>query len=211
MNYIQAIIVVVGDMNPAIYSPAWLRRYRIAEEAEIAASENENKGNLVIAGAVDLAQIHCKSFMLGCERERFSCTVQDPQKFELLEEVVSRIFLQLKHTPVRAVGINFHADLPMQPDRPDAALRELFAARPDRLDTLFPEGWGLTAKVTSRGRWPRHQVTLSRQEGAVRLASNFHYEGDQLSSGEHVQGLVQERFGADRVAFERFAQELFQA
>lgn len=211
MNYIQAIIVVVGDMNPAIYSPAWLRRYRIAEEAEIAASENENKERLVIAGALDLAQIHCKSLMLTCERERFICTVPAAQNFGLLVDLVSRVFLQLKHTPVRAVGINFHADVPMAAGRPATAIRELFAASPDRLDALFPDGWDLTAKVTSRGRWPRHQVTLSRQEAAVRLASNFHYEGDQLSSGENVQGLVQERFDADRAAFERFAQELFQA
>jgi hypothetical protein len=203
-----ASIVAVGNMNPAIYSPAWLRRYKILDEDEIAAAENENKKLLIILGA-QLAQIPCRSIDLVCDMDRLVLTLKAEDKIDLLTQVASRIFAQLQHTPVRAIGINFKRLRAAQ--SAEGALRGLFAADVPRIDRCFPAGWDVGAKITSRATWPRLNLTLSRAGSRLLVDGNFHYEGEQLSSGAQVPDLIRERFSEDLTAFEKVTKELLPA
>ena len=93
-------IVLVGDFNPAIFSPRWfsangLIRDSVADEAELGVVHQ------------DVADFTADWLRIQVTRDKFvASSLQAP--FERLRDLVHGVFHEcLFHTPLRAVGINF--------------------------------------------------------------------------------------------------------
>lgn len=96
-------IVLIGDFNPKIFQPAWFAAQELIRTKESEESE------------VQLITPEVTSFKLGdwlelqVTRERFSASTAQEAYFEILRDLVLGTFTLLRHSPVRAVGINYMA------------------------------------------------------------------------------------------------------
>lgn len=96
-------IVLCGNFNPAIFHPSWLSAEGLIrfQEAETAQIEIVHP---------DAATFNAEWLQIRVVRDRFQAgTVQEPY-YEPLRDLVVGIFGLLRHTPMRALGINrdFH-------------------------------------------------------------------------------------------------------
>ena len=95
-------IVVLGDFNPAIFSPDWLERNGLMGQADAEfASKSES---LVLSRQV--AIVDSPWFVLQVVEDQFSLTGKGALT-PALRDLASGIFSLLSHTPVRALGMNF--------------------------------------------------------------------------------------------------------
>lgn len=119
-------IVLLGDFNPAIFSPKWFSANELLPE------EAAEDADLQVAHR-ELTSFSADWLRLQVTRERFTAgSTQAP--FVRLRDLVHRLFREhLFHTPLRAFGINLSAHF----------LVDSFATR-DRIgNTLAPlEPWG---------------------------------------------------------------------
>lgn len=95
-------IVVVGQFNPAIVTPAWLEREQLASPEEVA--------------NVKLRLIHpdVSDFTLGEKnvqviRQRLMVSTSDARFEEALRDLATGILELLRHTPTDKVGLNYEA------------------------------------------------------------------------------------------------------
>jgi hypothetical protein len=92
-------IVLIGDFNPPIFSPAWLRQHEIVGEK--AAFEST-----ISIIHPDLSQFTVGDIEVLVERQRFQLLVRSAPFVQILD-VVSKAFGEfLPHTPIRQFGIN---------------------------------------------------------------------------------------------------------
>lgn len=115
-----ASVVLVGQFNPAIFQPAWF----IAEELLPTDLERDV--------ALDVVSPQFTSFQadwlsLQVDAERFQVSTHDPSAFDALRDLAEGTAKLLRHTPVRAVGINTHADYRLPHDESWRQLHERYA------------------------------------------------------------------------------------
>ncbi len=104
----NARIVAVGDFNPAIFNPDWLERNNlIGSEDAISAREHEG---LIISRQASV--VHTDWFVLQVVEENLTIVSKGPVSPTLKDLAVGILGLAAQ-TPVRAVGLNFHADYKM--------------------------------------------------------------------------------------------------
>lgn len=95
-------IVVLGDFNPAIFSPDWLERNGLIGQADAEfASQSES---LVLSRQV--AIVDSPWFVLQVVEDQFSLTGKGALT-PALRDLASGVLALLSHTPVRALGMNF--------------------------------------------------------------------------------------------------------
>jgi hypothetical protein len=99
-DIVQASIVMLGQFNPAIISPAWLARHEIISEDEFKAAEVEVIHRQITKFAID-------SVLIACEPTRFSIEMTSEPIIRLVDLVLQIFRDTLKETPVMAVGINY--------------------------------------------------------------------------------------------------------
>jgi hypothetical protein len=99
-DIVQASIVMVGQFNPAIISPAWLARHEIITEDELQAAEVE-----VIHRQITKFAIENVGF--ACEANRFSIEITSEPIIKIVDYVLQIFGDLLAETPVSAVGINY--------------------------------------------------------------------------------------------------------
>ncbi|MCP4763189.1 MAG: hypothetical protein GY870_15555 [archaeon] len=93
-------IVLLGDFNPKIFSPAWFAAYDLIGELESQEAEVEMIHK-------DVAIFNLDWFRLQVTRDRFSIFTEQEAYFEKLTELVLHTFTHLAHTPIRAIGMNW--------------------------------------------------------------------------------------------------------
>lgn len=94
-----AVIVLVGDFNPAIFQPAWL-----ASTGLIRTEEAQSADIKVIHH--DLADFSADWLQLQVLPTRFAAVTADAAHIKPLCDFVIGVFSILEHTPVRAMGLN---------------------------------------------------------------------------------------------------------
>jgi hypothetical protein len=93
-------IVFIGDFNPSIIQPYWLRSKELIKEEEAeSASVNVIHNELVQFVISDWA-------IFQITRNRFELTTTQQAYFEPLKDLATSIFRILKETPLKSVGIN---------------------------------------------------------------------------------------------------------
>jgi hypothetical protein len=94
-------IVAVGDLNPAIFQPAWF-----AGEGLITRGEAQAATVQVISAQATQFEVDWLS--LQVLPERFAATTTNEAFFQHLHDLVAATFSRLVHTPIRMLGINFN-------------------------------------------------------------------------------------------------------
>lgn len=96
-----ASIVLIGDFNPAIFTPDWLESQQLLGAAD-AQSARDDK-TLVISHQV--TRFETEWFILQVLEQQFSITSKGNVS-DGLKDVVAGVFTLLSHTPIKAIGIN---------------------------------------------------------------------------------------------------------
>jgi len=92
-------IVFVGDFNPVIIQPYWLRSKGLIKEEEAENAKVEVIHNELVRFSIDWAS-------LQITRDRFELRTSQQPYFEPLKDLGTSVFEILRETPLRAVGIN---------------------------------------------------------------------------------------------------------
>lgn len=158
MDLKQSSVVVVGALNPAIVEPVWLIENKIVatppQDAPIPMMQSPGRIEFEIEGfhwAVDRMRLTIQS-----DTERSPAAV------------VKKLFSELKHTPVRAIGHNFHFR---------SGLSDWRGGRPELAGCVGFKPEGCQEQIASRwlGAWKREgsvvqvDVEMSDQAALVRV------------------------------------------
>jgi hypothetical protein len=95
----EAVAVVVGNFNPAIFHPAWL-----AAQGIVGPKEAENAQVLIVNPA--LTGLMVGAIHLEVTPERLHARTLDTSSYVVLRDFVVSVLTILEHTPVTAFGIN---------------------------------------------------------------------------------------------------------
>ncbi len=98
-----ASVVLLGQFNPAIFSPAWLAKSGVISEEEAAAAEKP-------VTHPQIAHISIEHLTIAVETGRFSVSVTSDPVVRVLDITVQLFRDLLSHTPLRACGINYSED-----------------------------------------------------------------------------------------------------
>jgi hypothetical protein len=182
----SATIVLTGAFNPLILQPQWLADHGVIDDHDLNALEES--GQALISS--DFTGVQFRGFSLEATRDRIQVSAtQELETPLLLADVVGNVFSLLSHTPVRAVGLNHIAHVPIERDDLDALLSAY--GPPERVQGVL----GSAAVETVRWAAPRPD----ERQGVLRLTvepSVLLSSGIFLSLNDHVD-LGEEGTGAD--------------
>ncbi len=200
-------IVVLGDFNPAIFSPAWFAHHGLLRPTM---ADNATVG-VIHPEASDFV---ADWLQLRVTKERFQAGTLHAPYVRLRDLVVRVLGDHLRHTPVRAFGINrdvhFLVGSPSDRDRLGTALVPLTPWGPwrERLDLDSPRG-GMTSVRVSQlepqdGRHRGGQVNIivepsvrvGQQGTGVYVRVNDHYttETGGADSAQRLMEVLSTKF-----------------
>ena len=135
-EYLASSIIVLGNFNPAIFSPDWLERNDLigSEDADIARNPDQ-EGNMVIANQV--ARYGTNMFaiqVLENQLQLSSKGVLTPA----FKDLAASIFQLLSHTPVTAVGLNFECHYKLDTKDQAHLVGDVLAPK-DIWNSLYPD------------------------------------------------------------------------
>ena len=93
-------IVAVGDLNPAIFQPAWFAAEGIINSQEAAAA--------TVDVSAQAALFHVDWLRVQVVPDRFLAATENEAYHQHLRDLVASTFSKLVHTPIRAIGINYN-------------------------------------------------------------------------------------------------------
>jgi hypothetical protein len=164
MDYVEhqgLSVVLVGSFNPAIFNPDWLAKQGII-------SEHEASDARIDVIHPEVTQFVVGDFQFDISRERFML-VAVAEPFVRVSDVVAELFREkLAHTPLTALGINYHAHFRVRDWKQQTALGR-------KLAPIEPWGdWG-AALTGDDLRTVGGLVSLTMQQSAPddRLAGNI--------------------------------------
>ena len=199
-------IVVLGDFNPAIFTPAWFVLHgllpgNVADNAQVQVVHPQ-----MAVFTADWLHLQVTTEHLSAE------TSQAPHV--RVRDLVARVFRErLPHTPLKALGINRHAHFrvgsPAERDRIGRTLApvEPWGALGSNLE-LTGEQCGMTSLSMSQigppGRAPGGRINVTVEPSnqiddprlGVYVGINDHYPIDETSpgTGERLMGVLEENF-----------------
>ena len=170
----DASIVLLGDFNPAIFTPAWFALQGLLPKSVAQGADLRVAHQQVTAFEADWLQLQVTP-------DRFSAETSQAPYVRLLD-LVSRTFREyLHHTPLKAFGINRNVHFRVQSPARDQLLR-----------TLAPlEPWGGCGSELglAGGKEGMTSLTMSR------LAPQGRPEGDRINVTVEPSGWIAEGFG----------------
>ncbi len=101
----NASVVLVGSFNPVIFQPMWFATEELLPKSEAEGADIK----FVHPGAT---AFESGPFVLNVLIDRFEILTSQPQHHSALRDLVIGTFSLLRHTPIRAVGINRHLHFP---------------------------------------------------------------------------------------------------
>jgi len=199
-------VVILGRMNPAIFSPAWLRLNDVITEKQLEAA----KVNLIHN---DVTDFEIDTFKMQITPQRFSIATGELPYLRLVD-VARKIFGDiLTHTPVTFFGVNLQLHFDLESfDRRTALGRSLAPTEPwtkwgKRLNSDDPQRVGGMRTLTmeesrpsgrSPGSYRRVQIEPSLKPGLERsgvfMAINDHFACAESPSTGLIVKTLQENF-----------------
>ena len=102
-------IVVLGDMNPRIHTPAWYRLIDLIDDEEM----EESVRATTTMSIPPAAQVQLTRILIQCLQHRWEIRTRDANKLQRMKSITAKVFDELlKHTPVSAMGFNFDFQRP---------------------------------------------------------------------------------------------------
>lgn len=214
-------LVVVGRHNPAIFFPDWFRRHNLIrpEEAQQAQEQGDASPSQVRMVHPDITVLDFGWMNLQVDRERWVAIASQPDSYEETRDLTLGTFRLLRHTPVKAVGINFSFHYKLAEEdftqffellKPNTTWQGLFKD-PLPVQLVFQE-------MAREGPYPgftRFQVQPSTQvKHGVFIDINDHYELNTtetgLASGAEVDQLLREQWKTSVEHSRRYADQLIE-
>jgi len=181
---LETVIVGAGRFNPAIFTPDWLVHTGLIGEGD--AEFARGHANFGVVG--DLAVVETEWFRLQVLREQMQLASKGVMS-PAIRDLAVGIFRLLSHTPITAVGLNFHSHWTIISDADLFKIGDVFA--PKRIwRELFPELEPGTQDVTIKLERNRRGSTerVTRNETKVTLQPSAQVpHGVFLSMGHHIQ------------------------
>jgi len=189
-----ATIVLLGSFNPKIFQPQWFVRQNLLPEAEAEAAEIK-----IIVPQV--CHFDTERFSVQVLEDRFTATSKPNTNSAPLRDLVQGAFFVLEHTPITAMGLNFHQHLAVASDEewhkigdklaPKEGWKEVMTGRPGMrallIETLLdePKGVRFSVKVEPSG------VVKPR---GVYFETNEHYQGPTDEPLKTLMGVLGSRW-----------------
>ncbi len=205
---LDAIIVAVGQFNPAIVSPSWLLNKALISESDSEAAM-ETLQALVKDGLMSF-DTSWFSFRLVHQQLVISTTAGATPR---VRDLAASIFRLLPETPVTAIGINFATD--MQFDTAEEYHRFGDTLVPKTVwSKLYPKlNAGVASLQIAIDSTPRNQVGVVSDApeqrrftiqpsnvintNAVHIAYNHHYPLNGNGGGRAAMDLIKDRWQVD--------------
>ncbi len=175
-------IVLVGNWNPFILNPEWVRKY-IFKERKIEAE--------LLVGPTLAFRFSAIGVTIVATQDKVTiiADVSDKESLEKIEELGQTLLSELPYTPIHAVGVN-HAFVE---DSPCEDVLRLFMF-PD--ESSFPDGMPIESseilrRLTGNGYKVKFKVSMDQDHEAARFHFNFHYPIDS-SQKELGRGIIRE-------------------
>ena len=174
-------IVAVGDLNPAIFQPAWFA-------AEDLITREEAKG-----AKIDVISTHAALFQvdwlnLQVLPDRFVAATENEAFYRHLLDLVASTFAKLIHTPISVLGINYCAHYRLESDSQWAYVSDELAPK-TRWSALFENPVMRSLTMGSpRTQGPKGHVQV-KVEPSVRIPNgvfvdiNNHYDVSDEAAG----------------------------
>jgi len=148
LKFRSANIVLRGAFNPAIIQPRWLASEGLLHSEEAKAAE---------IGIIhpEIAQFKTDWLKVTVRRDHFQALTENEAYYESLRDTVIGVFSLLRHTPLKALGINqeLHYGLSSHNDLVDVT------------DTLAPnKHWQI---YLSSRQWARWLCVVSERTAAA--------------------------------------------
>lgn len=210
-----ASLVLLGNFNPSIFTPAWFGWHGLLPEATVEVADLKLAQNQITAFHADWLD-----FQTVPERLSLS-TTQEP--FIRLQDLGTRIFAErLPHTPIHSMGINRQVHfLVASLEERDRIGRHLAPVEPwgDWANDLQPDGQhgGMTSitmtQVNIDGRPPGDQLNVTVQPSnrvgedttGVFVEVNDHYtveDPEARTATKEVMAILQASFDASIIRAE---------
>lgn len=104
-------IVVLGSLNPTILHPQWLGKIKVLESKEKVEAK-------IKIGANFPSEFRGDKFKWSLDYSRLQVSLNSPNEnsTNILSEFVYKIFKELPHTPITALGENFEFEIESMPE-----------------------------------------------------------------------------------------------
>ena len=200
-------LVLLGNFNPAIFTPAWFVWRGLLPEKTIESAEVDIVHPHVSEFKADWLNLHVTTNQFQIE------TIQSP--VVRLQDLAVRVFREhLPHTPIKAMGVNRRVHFPVRrPDERDRLGRLLAPVNPwgDWARKLEPDGnhGGMTSltmtQVNPEGRplggrinvtvEPSTQIDEGRSGVFVHVNDHFIVENEESRSATNdIVNMIEEHF-----------------
>ena len=199
-------IVLLGNFNPAIFTPAWFALHGLLPESAATNAELQVAHQRSTAFSTDWLR-------LTVTADRFAVETSQPPHIRP-RDLVARVFRErLSHTPISALGINrdVHFQVPSLAER-DQIGRTLAPVKPWgawgqdlgldgehggmtslTMSQLRPEGRPTGGKVNVTVE-PSNRIGDGRLGIYVGVNDHYQSEGTGPGAGEHLIGLLENNF-----------------
>jgi hypothetical protein len=193
-----ATIVLTGSFNPKIFQPEWFARQGLVPQSE--ADSYEPK---IMAPPV--TQFDTERFAFQVTNDRFAIGTKQNADPAPLRDLVQGTFFILEHTPVTAMGLNFHLHFDMQTEEkwhqigdklaPKEAWNEVLEGRPGLASMTI-----LTNRHEPKGSQFRVRVEPSVviQHG-IYFETNEHYPAPEKEPLKSLMDTLGARWDEGRV------------
>lgn len=168
-------IVLVGELNPKIFQPAWF-----AIESIIGKKEADNADIKIIHP--DIVVFGLGWLELQVTRDRFMVVTSQEAYYESLRDFVVSTFMKLQHTPIHMLGINWDYHYPLKNAEELGKIFNTLSPK-SHWDKIFdaPNFISLTIQDTSRSSGLKGYYNLkiepsSKTINGLFLNCNDHYE-----------------------------------
>lgn len=143
----------------------------------------------------DHTELHFPSLRLTVNPERFECSTNERKNFPLVKDVVIKIFSLLSHTPIKAVGINFHAHWKFK-DPSNVILKNLFAKN----DSVFQDSLGsdyhIGGTIWSIQKGVKSSLKIEKSnklDNGVYIQANYHRDFETIQVEQSIN-FIQENY-----------------
>jgi len=181
---LNSVIVVVGDFNPAIFSPDWLERNKLIGEGDAIAAREGSQGRKPLVSH-QATTFETDWFTLQVLENQFSLMSKGVLT-PAFKDLSIGIFQLLLHTPVKAVGLNFVGHFKLATQEEQHKIGDVFAPK-GIWDTLYPGEYSGLEQLTIRiQRGSRDSGSETNDEKRITLQRSHNFKhGICLSLNDH--------------------------
>lgn len=163
-------IVLAGAWNPAIFQPGWIARHlhQVPKGTEV-------RGQQIISPPINVVYINGIGISASPDRVEIYSNEDCQAALDLAEQVAIRILTTLPHTPINALGVNYHFVV----DDPDDELLDKLKIK----DGIYQHYKILGENLVSTIEIDQDSVlNFSRQPTSEMVEFDFNYHYGNISS-----------------------------